>query len=517
VAPDVPRDLEKLILRCLRKEPERRFQHMLDVKLELEQIKEDSDSAAEVAPAVPSRNATLRLAVALAGAAAVALAGWLVWRARDPAPSPPRVVHLTTMRGSEWTPALSPDGEQVAFSWDGESSAAGVTPDADIWIKLVGGSEARRVTTGPANDIFPSWSPDGRQIAFLRSTTRYTWPGTSSPQMNGRIHLVSPLGGADRRLSDFPAAFSQLAWSPDGRYLAARRAVLEDDPRETGGLYLVPVSGGEPRAITKPPQPAFDNYPAFSPDGRRLAYASCGDHRNPIPPCDVSVVDLDVDFRPQAPPRRLPRRQKGMIIGLVWTRDGRSLVYSAGAGADQLWRVGADGDLPAERIELAGHLAAFPTTVASRDRLVFAGSLTHTDIFRFEAGRPATVVIGSSYDDYAPSFSPDGRRITLESSRSGKREIWLADADGSNPVQLTQGPGNHQGSPRWSPDGRQIVFDSQGDDGYRDVWTIAVDGGSLRRVTSGPMTEAVGSITGRTARTIGTSGASLPPAVRRRE
>jgi Tol biopolymer transport system component len=68
-------------------------------------------------------------------------------------------------------------------------------------------------------------------------------------------------------------------------------------------------------------------------------------------------------------------------------------------------------------------------------------------------------------------------------------EIWLAEADGSNPVQLTRGPGRWQGSPRWSPDGRRIVFNSRGEDGYSDVWTIDIGGGSPRRVTSGPLTE----------------------------
>ena len=65
-------------------------------------------------------------------------------------------------------------------------------------------------------------------------------------------------------------------------------------------------------------------------------------------------------------------------------------------------------------------------------------------------------------------------------------EIWLADADGSKPVPLTHGPGNHQGSPRWSPDGQRIAFDSRGEDGHWDIWTIDADGGTPRRLTQDP-------------------------------
>src|SRR6185295_16323926 len=104
---------------------------------------------------------------------------------------------------------------------------------------------------------------------------------------------------------------------------------------------------------------------------------------------------------------------------------------------------------------------------------VFVRELRDFDIYRFETGRSAEPVLASSFVDYNPSFSPDGRWVAFESERSGDaHEIWLAEADGSNSVQLTRGPGLAQGSPRWSPDGRRIAFDSQGEDGHWDIWTI---------------------------------------------
>jgi Tol biopolymer transport system component len=100
-------------------------------------------------------------------------------------------------------------------------------------------------------------------------------------------------------------------------------------------------------------------------------------------------------------------------------------------------------------------------------------------------------VVASTFQDAGASFSPDGRRIAFESGRSGQGEIWLADADGSNPVQLTRGPGVAQVSPAFSPDGRRVAFTSIPDRGFGDIWVIDIAGGSLRRVTEGPFHEGL--------------------------
>jgi WD40-like Beta Propeller Repeat len=120
--------------------------------------------------------------------------------------------------------------------------------------------------------------------------------------------------------------------------------------------------------------------------------------------------------------------------------------------------------------------------------LAFAYRHNDGDIYRFEPGRPDTPVVSSSAWDQTPTYSPDGRRIAFDSGRSGvAEEIWVADADGSNAVQLTHGPGAWQGGASWSPDGRQIAFDSRGQDGYFDIWIIGADGGTPRRLTWGPL------------------------------
>ena len=91
--------------------------------------------------------------------------------------------------------------------------------------------------------------------------------------------------------------------------------------------------------------------------------------------------------------------------------------------------------------------------------------------------------LGRAVVEQEPRLSPDGRRLAFGSERPGEGEvIWVADADGSHPQQLTHGPGRSQGSPYWSPDGRRIVFDAFGDDGHVHIWIIDADGGSPRRL-----------------------------------
>jgi Tol biopolymer transport system component len=100
--------------------------------------------------------------------------------------------------------------------------------------------------------------------------------------------------------------------------------------------------------------------------------------------------------------------------------------------------------------------------------------------------------IVSSLRDTAPQFSPDGTRIAFESSRStGALEIWVAQADGSKPVQMTNRLGRHQGTPRWSPDGRWIAFDSQGQDGQWNIYIIDAAGSAPRRMTFESSNEAM--------------------------
>jgi Tol biopolymer transport system component len=430
---------------------------------------------------------------AVGGVTVGALAAFLVRSPVREALPQERTMPLTALPGTVWWPTFSPDGRQVAFVWTGDKPGR-----PGIYVKMIGTSEVRRLVEGlpqpPANapagspsqdvsfDFAPQWSPDGLQIAFVRSEGHLASGGT--------IHLVSGLGGAARKLSDWRVVqgpWGNVSWSPDARFLATARAGTPDETTpEAWSIYLVPLDGGEPRLLARAKANGRNLAPAFSPDGKRMAYAACDTRETS--PCDVHVIDLDAELVPTGAPRRLTRQGLYSIIRIAWTPDGRWLLYDSEAGPETfyLWRVAAEGSIAPERIEIAGVGAWLPAV--SGDRLAYTRWRVDSDIVRFAPDRsrqpfPAS----SSYWDGSADFSPDGQRVAFESMRSGERqEIWLADADGSDPIQLTRGPGRLQGSPAWSPDGRRIVFDSQGADGHWNIHIIDVTGGAPRRLTEHP-------------------------------
>jgi eukaryotic-like serine/threonine-protein kinase len=276
LVPALPRELERLILRCLRKKPARRFQYMADVMVDLQEIKEESDSGVTTQPPVPRWRGARVVAIGVLAVVVIGGGAWLLKRSPAVVPPPMRVVPLTALPGIESNPTFSPDGDQVAFEWDGEKQ-----DNSDIYVTLVGSSDIRRLTSDPAMESNPTWSPDGRQIAFLRARPE-----------GATIQLVSALGGADRKLSDFRGA-DWLRWSRDGHWLAAGRAA--NVAGQPAGIYLIPPDGGDSRPLIVPSAGRALSGPAFSPDGRRLAYVSCSRDTDSggFGDCDIYLVELD--------------------------------------------------------------------------------------------------------------------------------------------------------------------------------------------------------------------------------
>jgi Tol biopolymer transport system component/DNA-binding winged helix-turn-helix (wHTH) protein len=413
-----------------------------------------------------------RAGIAVLSACVLVVAAIVAWRLR-PTPAveaSPRVVPLSTLRGWEGQPTFSPDGTEVAFIWSGGKEDDDNPWDgrgADIYVRMVGFSEVRRLTTShPGGNWHPQWSPDGRYIGFLHCDME---TGTGC-----RLHVTSPLGGSDLKVSDLSLAGSPIAWSPDSRFIAAVRWYKRGS--NENGIYLLPAQGGEPRDIMRPPAGATYLAPAFSPDGHQLAYVSCASTGG----CDVFAVDVDASFTPIGASRRLTTESVFLLGNIAWTRDGRSLLYDNQAVpyVGYIWRVAADGARPPERVELAGFGSFAPATVPSQDRLAFQRSLFNLDVYQATVGQTPRPLLTSSFPEIDPQFSPDGRHIAFSSPRSGDmHEIWVAEADGSGEHQLLHGPNRQQGAPHWSPDGRSIAFESLGADAHWHVWIIDAEGG----------------------------------------
>ena len=419
----------------------------------------------------------------------LAVAGAVLWLAHDrAAPPPARVVPLTTFSGVETEPAFSPDGKQVAFTWNGEKR-----DNYDVYVKVVGGATALRLTSDPANDGFAAWSPDGRQIAFF------------SARDGGGIYLVSPLGGTERKLADLTAeaeaghaaaltgAFSirhtvgRLSWSPDGKYLLVPKPHRDVRPETgDGALFLIPVeSGGAARQMLSPPRGTWYRDPAFGPDGRSLAFVACTGTTTTAR-CSLEVIGFKPGLVPSGEPRQITRQSWG-FHGIAWMPDGASMIYSGSTSEPNppLWRVNVRKGKEPERLELAGADAFWPVLDPKGGRLAFSRRLLNLDVWRLEPGRKPTPFLTSSARESSPQYSPDGRHVAFESNRQARRTVWVASADGTGAAEIVNRRNLQNGTPRWSPDSRRLAFDSLEDGRGWDIWVVEASG-SLRQLTHGP-------------------------------
>jgi serine/threonine protein kinase len=256
----LPLDIKQALTRCLRKDPQRRWQNMSDLKVVLQDLKEDSESGKLRSPSQTAATSGRRRIHPLIwlglGAAAVTAAALLWLFLPKPAPQLPieyEITPLTFDSGQTWSPAISPDGSMVAYSSDRSED------NLDIWVQQIAGGPPLRLTTHPAWDDCPCFSADGSKIVF-RST-----------RDGGGLYEIATLGGQPRRIAD-RGAFPR--YSPDGAWISCFTIAASLEPRWCK-MYLISAQGGDP----VPFQPDFhivnlgvNSGPVWSPDGRHLIF-----------------------------------------------------------------------------------------------------------------------------------------------------------------------------------------------------------------------------------------------------
>jgi Tol biopolymer transport system component len=432
----------------------------------------EPDGEDVAAPLAPPREPRVRWVAA--SAIAVLLVGMAAWFVGRAAGTPePRVTYETNLPGDEDTPELSPDGRDVAFSWNGPAGT-----NHDIYVSRIGEGGVKRLTTSPEWDYSPSWSPKGDRVAFLRARS------------DGAVDvlMVGTNGGSEQRISEVHSSgstaavkHSGLTWTPDGHWVI----VSGTDSNEPQGLLLIPVTPGASRRLTVPPKGAFDLEPALSPDGRILAFR----RETGFSVSELMLLELGTDYSPSAPERPLSARLQVRASSPRW-ESARSLLYLA-RGRLMRAEIGADKLVHGEPRDISPDIANCALVSfsyrASRPRgLLGECERNQPYAFRLElpvtAERPPRLTRIQQAEGVA--LSPDGKQLAFEAWQFGGSHVWVSNIDGTGRRILTAEKGMITGSPAWSPDGKWIAFDSNAE-GRTNIYVIPAAGGKPRRLTYG--------------------------------
>jgi Tol biopolymer transport system component len=268
-----------------------------------------------------------------------------------------------------------------------------------------------------------------------------------------------------------------MSWSPDGKRLAF------SDPDPGSGfrsIFELSVGSGERRKLTSGLSNFGDLSPAYSPDGKFLAFVRW---------LASGVYAVFVIPAAGGDPRQLTSFDESART-FDWTQDGRGIIYEANKnGSSALWRVPVFGGTP-RRIADAGFDVFTPVIARSGNRMAFVHYRYTENLWRLDLDRPSEPrkLAATSRMQSSPQYSPDGTMLVFRSNRSGGwPEVWTADSEGRNLAMLTSmgEQGTFAGTPRWSPDGLEIAFDAR-PKGNPDIYVVRALGGLPRRITSDP-------------------------------
>jgi Tol biopolymer transport system component len=467
--------LDRIVRHCLEKEASKRFHSAHDLAFALEALPEARETVSFVRPVL---TISRRHALTTLGVSAVAAAGAYVWgtgRAGviDTAPLPTRsdiyTVHqLTESVGLDEFPALSPDGQYLAFT-------ASVAARRQLFVRHLTGGSTPQLTTEAADHQFPRWMPDSSGLVYLSSVPMPLAAGVSSDisradaEGQGSIRLVPTLGGTPRAIA---SAISGADINSNGRLVYFRLM--------GGTIQLVTASldGTDVDVVLKSTN-EYHRHPRWSTDGNAIAFQRGDGLRD-----DIFVLALETGQL-----NRLTE-DRTIINGLTWLPDGKGLVYSSSRGSSMpylpqmsLWRIGLDAS--AKRLT-SGEVSYEHPDVSSSGRLVAARRSMQFDVWKFPFGAKASEnmdgriqLTRQTSQVMTPTSGPRGE-VAFLSDSGGHANIWVLPSRTEEPKQVTfeEDRTVAVGVPVWSPDGRWIAFvSSRGRTGFDfGIWLVDPSG-----------------------------------------
>ena len=460
--PAVTPELEWVIARCLRKDRERRFQSMSEVKVTLDDLRTETSisgvqttmiSASQTAvsrvtslPALPQpkkRTWIWGAATAAGLLCATALALLLLRPWKQTATGPLEITRLTTEGGLCIDPAISPDGKLLVYASD-----SGAEVHLSLWLRQIGGGDAVRLTHSASDDIEPDFSPDGTRIVF-RSTRE-----------GGGLYVIPALGGDARKIAD---QGRQPQFSPDGSKVAYWVGPADPLPLRVEGIahaFLLDLATSTSRRLR--PDFAASMHPIWNPDGTHVGFLGWKDAKN-MESYDWWVSAIDGN----SPAVMVPLVGSEFYVDPFAWRGDRVYCTKENKDRTTIGQVRIDpqtwkpvGDV---RPLTAGTTNEFSPSVSKDGRLVFSSVTGTTQVYSLPLDADEGKVHGTpdpltrdTGADLARSISADGKRIAFVSNQTGSDQVWVKDLVSGAERALTTG--SEKMDPVVSPDGQRVAW-----------------------------------------------------------